>query len=112
MDIIEYIKQAFAYIKKLVVRIINGCLNFAKHIVGWFKNLNLLQKRDVPFIANANSPEFKAMLQKAPTKNVGIFEGVYNQETEEIVHHTYLDADSVDKQTYDLLKNENLVVLQ
>lgn len=110
--IIEYIKQAFALIKNLVVKVINGCVNFVKHIVGWFKGLNLIQKRDVPFIANANSQEFREMLKHAPIKNANIFEGVYNEETGKITHHTYLDADSVDQQTSDVLKNDNLVVLQ
>ena len=110
MNIIEYIKQAFAYIKNVVRKIINGCINFFSHIVNWFKSLPLNQKRDIPFIANAN--EFKEMLKTAPTKKVGIFEGVYNDETEEITHHTYLDAESVDRETYNLLANDNLVVLQ
>lgn len=110
-QIIEYIKRAFASIKQLIVKFINGCINFVKHILSWFKNLPLIQARDVPFIANANSEEFKQLLKKAPVKNVGIFQGVYNQETEEITHHEYLDADSVDEETYNVLGKESLVVL-
>ena len=72
-QIIELIKQACAYIKKLIVTVIEGCLNFARNVVGWFKSLNLQQGRDVPFIANANQQVFKEMLQKAPVKDVGIF---------------------------------------
>lgn len=110
-QIIELIKQACAYIKDLVATIIEGCLNFARNVVGWFKKLNLRQGRDVPFIANANQQAFKEMLQKAPVKNVGIFEGVYNEETDEITHYEYIEADDLDQRTQQVLGKEELVVL-
>lgn len=109
---IEYIKKAFAYIVNLVRKVINGIINFAKNIVNWFKTLNLVQKRDVPFLANANSLEFQKMLKTAPVKDVGIFKGVYNEETNEITHHEFVEADGLDQETKDVLGNENLVVLQ
>lgn len=112
MDIIELIKSAFVYIKNLIIKVINGCISFFHHILSWFKSLPLVQSRDVPFIANANSEEFKNMLKKAPTHDVGIFQGVYNKETNEITHHEYLDGDNFDEKTYSLLNNEKLVVLQ
>lgn len=62
-----------------------------------------------PFIANAS--EFKEMLKTAPKKDVGIFEGVYNEETDEITANRYLDADEVDQKTKNVLGNESLVVL-
>ena len=109
--IISWIKGAIAHIKNLVKRFIDGCLQFFKDVVNWFKSLKLNQKEDIPFIANANSKEFKQMLKQAPVKNVGIFQGVYNQETDEITHHEYIEADSVDEQTYETLKGEPIVVL-
>ncbi len=110
-QIIELIKQACAYIKKLIVTVIEGCLNFARNVVGWFKSLNLQQGRDVPFIANANQQVFKEMLQKAPVKDVGIFKGVYNEETDEITHNEYIEADALDQRTQQILGKEELVVL-
>lgn len=109
--ILNYIKEAFAYIKNFVVRIINGCINFVRNVIGWFKSLPIKQGRDVPFIANANKQEFKALLKKAPTKDVGIFQGVYNEVSDEITYNEYLDADAVDQQTKNVLGNEELVVL-
>ena len=51
------------------------------------------------------------MLKTAPKKNVGIFEGVYNEETDEITANRYLDADRLDAKTKEVLEREPLVVL-
>ena len=107
-ELIQLIKNAFQYIKNLFRKIIDGILNFAKHVVGWFKSLNLLPGQDVPFIA---SKEFGEKLKIAPVKNVGIFQGVYNEMTNEITHAAYVEADSLDNQTREILGNEELVVL-
>lgn len=111
-QIIELIKQACSYIKNLIVRIIEGCLNFAKNVVGWFRNLKLRQGRDIPFIANANQEVFKEMLQKAPVRPVGIFQGVYNEELDEITHNEYLEADELDEKTRQIIGNDVLTVLK
>ena len=108
-SIINAIKAAFRYIVNLVRKVINGILNFAKEVVDWFKSLRLNPQEDTPFIANAS--EFKEMLKTAPKKDVGIFEGVYNEETDEITANRYLDADEVDQKTKNVLGNESLVVL-
>ena len=89
--------------------VIQGILNFVQHVVNWFKNLNLNPHEDVPFIANDEA--FKEKLRNAPRKNVGIFEGVYNEEADEITNCRYLDADSMDAKTRETLGNESLVVL-
>lgn len=107
--ILEYIKRAFNFIKKVFRRIINGIINFAKDVVGYFKSLILIQERDVPFVADAN--QFKDMLKSAPVKKVGIFEGVYNLDTDEITYNQEIDADGVDAKTREILANEPLVVL-
>ena len=110
-DILDLIKEAWQYIKKICKIIINGVLNFYSHVVGWFKSLSLNQNRDVPFIANANKAEFRQMIKEAPVKNVGIFQGVYNEETDEITYNEYIQADELDNQTRQVLGNESLVVL-
>lgn len=51
------------------------------------------------------------MLQKAPTKNVGIFEGVYDEATDEIVENRFIEADALDPKTREVLGDEDLVVL-
>lgn len=110
--IVDFIKKALRFIKNLVRYVINGILNFATHVVGWFKKIYYLdQERHVPFIANANNPEFKQMLNNAPVKNVGIFKGVYDETTDEIVEHEQVEADGLDNKTKQILGNETLVVL-
>ncbi len=110
MDIISLIKNAFRFIRNLVKVIISGVLNFARNVVAWFKKIyNLDKEVDTPFIADAS--KFKEMLKTAPTKNVGIFEGVYNEETDEITHNRYLEADEIDDKTRTVLGDEPLVVL-
>ena len=110
MDIISFIKNAFRFIRNLVRVIIRGVFNFAKNVVAWFKNIyNLDKEVDTPFIADAS--KFKEALKTAPTKNVGIFQGVYNEETDEITHNQYLEADEIDDKTREVLGGEPLVVL-
>lgn len=108
-NIIEAIKGAFRYIVNLVRRVVNGVLNFVKEVVNWFRRLKLDRNKDIPFVADGK--EFKDLLKTAPKKDVGIFEGVYNEDKDEITAHQYVDADSVDQQTKDVMGNESLVVL-
>ena len=110
-DIISWIKNAISRLVDFVIKFIDGILDFAKHVVSYFKNLNLNQEEQTPFIANANTPEFKQMLGCAPKKNVGIFQGVYNDQTDEIEHAEYIAADKIDSKTKDVLGRESLVVL-
>lgn len=122
--IFELIVGAFAWLKNLVKRVIRGILNFTQHIVGWFRGLHLNQSRHTPFLANANKPEFKQLLAQAPKKDVGIFagpqvedmnaqvfKGVYDIETDEIIHSELLGADQMDQKTKNVLGSEALVVL-
>lgn len=109
MDIISLIKNAFRFIRNLVKVIISGVFNFARNVVAWFKKINLDKEEDTLFMANASM--FKEMLKTAPTKNVGIFQGVYNEETDEITHNQYLEADELDAKTREVLGDEPLVVL-
>lgn len=109
-SIIDAIKAAFRFIRNLVKVIIRGVLNFAANVVGWFKKIrDLDQTVDTPFLADAS--QFKEMLKTAPTKNVGIFQGVYNEETDEITHNQYIEADALDDKTREVLGNEPIVVL-
>lgn len=117
-ELISLIKQAFAWLKRIALRVINGIMRFHAHIVNWFKSLNLIKGKHVPFIADADSPDFKKMLANARKVNVGIYEkdthilnGVFDIETDEIIHCELLGADMVDEQTKNTLNGDSLVVL-
>lgn len=107
--IVELIKQAISWIKKVFQFVINGIFNFLAHCVNWFKSLRLDKNRHVPFVANGE--QFKDMLKTAPKKNVGIFQGVFDEATEEIVANQFIEADALDPKTREVLGNEDLVVL-
>jgi ribosomal protein L30/L7E len=107
--IVELIKQAISWIKKVFQYVINGIFNFLAHCVNWFKSLRLDKNRHVPFVANGE--QFKDMLKTAPKKNVGIFQGVFDEATDEIVENRFIEADALDSKTREVLGNEDLVVL-
>lgn len=97
-------------IKDLNRKEISGTLNF-NDVVSWFKNIpDLNQNVDIPFIAKAE--DFKEMLGTLPSKPFGVFIGVYNEASESITHHLYIDADELDEQTKEVMGKESLVVLQ
>jgi hypothetical protein len=107
--IVELIKRAISWIKKVFQFVINGIFNFLAHCVNWFKSLRLDKNRHVPFVANGE--QFKDMLKTAPKKNVGIFQGVFDEATDEIVENRFIEADALDPKTREVLGNEDLVVL-
>ena len=108
-NLIDLIKDAIRWITNLIKKVIDGFFNFIANCVNWFKSLRLDKNRHVPFIAKGN--EFKDMLKVAPQKNVGIFEGVYDEVEDEIVSSQFIEADGLDAKTREILNNEPLVVL-
>ncbi|MGL4804781.1 MAG: hypothetical protein ACRC26_00285 [Bacteroidales bacterium] len=107
--ILDWIESAFQFLKEVWSEIIEGIVSFVHHVVGWFRELMLDKKKHVPFIGKMD--EFKSALKNAPVKNAGIFEGVYNEETDQIEHIRYLDADDLDTTTKQVLGDQPLVVL-
>ncbi|MBD5403141.1 hypothetical protein HDR58_10175 [bacterium] len=110
-ELLEVIKQAFTSLKNFVRKIINGIISFMGHVVNWFRGLHLNQERHSPFICNAQKEEIKKMLKSAPVRDVGIFKGVYDEQTGEIIHSELLDGDALDTQTKNILGDEAIVVL-
>lgn len=128
-ELLSAIKQAFAWLKNLVHRIIRGVISFMGHVVSWFRGLNLNPQRHTPFIGNAQKEEFKKLLKAARVEDVGIFtrvedvgtfthvedvgifKGVYDEQTGEIIHAELLSGDALDTQTKNILQNDALVVL-
>jgi hypothetical protein len=109
--IFDALETLFDWIGEIVSIIIEGVISMFDHVVQYFKGLRLRRHRDTPFIANENSQRFREMLHQAPVKNVGIFEGTYNEDTDEIENYRSLEADSLDPQIKQALGNEPLVVL-
>lgn len=101
----------FDFIGDAIEIIVVGVLSFFEDVVNWFKGKFLNPQVDVPVVMDLNKvPELKAKIKNAPNKNCGIFEGVYNQQTDAL-EGRYVGADSLDQQTRDVLGGEALVTL-
>jgi hypothetical protein len=105
------IKDLFSSLVEFSVKIIKGVLNFVRDVVDYFKGLLLDPKKQTPFIVNAEV--FSQQIKNAPRVDVGIFEGVYNEDTNTITDYREISADELDEQTKKVLSNnDGIVVLQ
>ena len=105
----DFILDCVRALRNWVVEVIQGVISWLQNVVGWFKKLNLNPKKHTPFITKGG--ELRKMLEQAPVKNAGIFKGVYDQQTDEIVHSEEICADGLDRETREALGNDKLVVL-
>jgi hypothetical protein len=113
-DCAEALRRFFERVVNFVKKIIHRVLNFIKDIVDWFKNQNLKEGEDIPFLIKGD--KLKNLIHNAPVVDAGIFKGVYNENSEEIALGEEVCADSLDQKTKEILEkgneNEGLVVLQ
>lgn len=107
--IIEAFKAFMEKVKGVVKTIFTRIVDFKNQIVGWFKSLNLIKGRHIPFISNRI--DFKTLLANAPTVQAFVFAGVFDEQTNEITNLQYIAANQYDKMTAELLNKEELVVL-
>jgi hypothetical protein len=104
------VKGFFSACVKLVKKIINAVIDFFKDIVSFFKKLYLNPRKHVPFICDGT--KLRELLANAPIRKVGVFQGVYDEETETITHHQIIDANGLDEKTKSVFKDsDGLVVL-
>lgn len=104
-DMWDGVKSFFKTIGRFLVKIWVAIVDFFGDVVNWFKNLFLVQDRDVPFII-AND-KLKEMIHDAPVEDVGIFKGVLNEETGQITHHEVINAEDLDETTEKMLEKAN-----
>lgn len=106
------LQKLFDKIKQIIVTIIKGVLQFMRDVVNWFIQLRLNPEEQTPFIIDAN--RLKDMIHDAPVVDVGIFQGVYNEDTDEIEHYREISAESLDQKAKDILAqatDENPIVV-
>lgn len=87
---------------------INGNLKL-NDVVGYFKTLQLVKGKDVPFIARTN--RFKDVIKTNSIKPQSLVLGVYNNQTEEFNPVKVIFCDGFDEKLLEVLGNEDLVVL-
>lgn len=108
------IKKLFNSIVNFVKKVLNRVLIFLHDVVDFFKKLNLNPERDTPFIIDAGI--LGDQIKNAPKVDVGLFKGVYCEDTNTITHYEVMDASKkgVDSQTEEIMQQseEGIVVLQ
>ena len=97
------------FICSINVIAIDGKLDFFSDVVGWFRKKSLQKGRHTPFVGDKN--KIKDILETDTIKDVGIFMGVYDQQTDEITDMAVVVADELDAKTKEVLGNEPLVIL-
>lgn len=105
----EIIKGAARAFWNAIKRLWRAVVNFLTDVVNYFKGLFLKKDRHKPFMADLS--KLKAEIKDAPVKNCGIFQGVYDQDTDEIIHTQVVESNSLDAKTREILGNDKLVVL-
>lgn len=105
----EWLKGAARAFWNAIKRLVAAIVNFFTHVVSYFRNLRLQKNRHKPFVADLS--KLKAEINDAPVKNCGIFEGVYDEVTDDIIHTQLVESDTLDAKTQEMLGNDKLVVL-
>lgn len=113
MGIIQTITGAianfFRWIGRNLKKIWARIIDFFSHVVDYFRRLRLNPQEDTPFVFDAG--KMGEMIKNAPKVDVGIFEGVYNEETNRITHHRLIETEELDERTSNLLdQSENGLV--
>lgn len=107
----EGLKSFFRAVANVIKKIWRAIVNFVKDVVNYFKKLFLDPQKDTPFIIDAG--ELGQRIKEAPKVDVGIFEGVYHEDTNTITDYRELSAGELDQQTKDVLDKgqDGIVVL-
>lgn len=107
----DAIGDFFDLIGEAIEIVVVGIFSFFSDVVTWFKKKYLNPQVDVPVVMDMNKcPELKEKIKNAPNKHCGIFEGVYNKETDTL-QGRYVGADSLDDETKNTLGDEAIVTL-
>lgn len=107
--IFDAIETFFNAVRDFVHSVIDGMISFIECVTDYFRGLKLRKGRDVPFIADKG--KLADIIHQAPVKEIGIFEGTYNEDTDEIENARVIEADELDDRTKEILKDEKLVIL-
>lgn len=81
-------------------------------VVYYFQSLQLRKGHDIPFIANAKHPVLQSMLNISTEHPFAIFVGTYNEDTDNIENYRLIEANEIDNEIQNFLKEEPLVVLE
>lgn len=118
--VIDLIFGAIECLVDFVIDVIDGIISFIDDIVGYFKKLSLIQGKDVPVCIRGDV--IKPMLDEATIVKVGgifandgakkcVFQGVYDEETNQIKQGRFIKGQNLDPQTEEALGKNGVAVL-
>lgn len=110
LQLFQLLLEGVKTLGKWLISKLARVISFFTDILGWFKGKDLNPQKDTPFIVKADA-EMKKMLGQAPTKNVGVFNGIYDK-TDDTIEYKAIDSDKgIDRKTEETLGGEKLVIL-
>ena len=104
----QYKKQIFASTEQ-----IEGELQFCD-VVSYFRDLDLNEKKDTPFIANGKSTQFQDVAKGIITPRIGydlLMIGVFDEKKDEILHAKFIFSKGWNEKLTNVMGGEDLVVL-
>lgn len=112
--ICEVISAAWDYICEIFVSVVlNTVIQFYTEVVEYFKSMALERGVQIPFVFGEDSPIADQLegLKKEEHSQTGIYEGVFNDKTEQIESLRWVGAPDMDEQTESMIKNKDIIVL-
>lgn len=105
------VKELFRTIVDTIKVIFRKVLNFFEDVVDYFKKLILNPEKDTPIVIDAG--KLGEEIKKAPRVKMGIFEGVYHEDTNTITDYREISTDEFDEQTKEVMDQarDGIVVL-
>ena len=91
----------FRSIVNTIKVIFRKVLNFFKDVVEHFKKLNLNPEKDTPFVIDAG--KLGEQIKDVPRVKMGIFEGVYHEDTNTITDYREIEAGEFDERTKEVM---------
>lgn len=92
---------------------IEGELQFCD-VVSYFRDLDLNEKKDVPFIANGKSTQFQDVAKGIITPRVGydlLMIGVFDEKADEFHHAKFIFSKGWDEKLTEVMGSDAMVVL-
>ena len=106
---------AWDYICEIFVTVIlDTIISFYSEVVEYFKSLRLEQGTHIPFIFGEDSPVASQLsgLRSDTHGGPGVYEGVFNEKTEQLDSLRWVEGTGMDQETFDSIKDKDILVLK
>jgi hypothetical protein len=107
-----FIEKAWDYLCEIFITVIlDTIVSFFSEVVDYFTSMRLEMGVQIPFMLGENSPVAEQLsgLKKNSQGGEGIYEGVFNEQTNQLDSIRWIEGKGLDPKIKDLLKEENIV---